>query len=706
MAEEGKTASKRLMEASIPTMLIGIVVIMIMPIPAAFLDILLAFSITLSLVVLFTALYIEKPIEFSSYPALLLMLTLFRLAMNVSSTRLILMNGDQGLDAAGNVIQSFGEFVLGGNFVIGVVVFIIIVMVNFSVITKGSGRIAEVAARFTLDAMPGKQMAIDSDLNSGLINEDEAKEKRKELSQESEFYGAMDGASKFVKGDAMAGIVITFVNILGGLFIGVVLKDMEWLEAAETFTLLTVGDGLVSNIPALIVSTSAGIIVARAGSSGEDLGTEVTGQLTRYARPLFFASGIATFFALVPGLPFLPFMLLGGLTGFLGLTANAVATQEVEEKKEKERTEAVPAGPAPGSTEEALSLLNVDLLELEVGYELVPLVDVSSGGDLIERIRSLRRQFAQDLGFVVPAIHIRDNVRLEPSSYRLMLKGIEIARGEVKPHHFLAMDPGGVDANIPGIPTKEPAFGLDALWIAETDKERAQLSGYTVVDPATVITTHLTEVIKGQAHEILGRQEVQSLLDNMTKVAPKLVEEVVPTVLSLGVVQQVLSGLLREGVSIRDLRTVLETLADWGPTIKSPERLAEQVRRKLARAITSQYMGDDGTLTLTSMSPVVERVLHDSLQVTEQGSYFGLEPSVAQLLLGKLKVAAERFAQAGKTPVLLVAAPLRPAMFSFCEKFIPGYVVLSHQEITPSTRVQSLGVVDIEEQRQPMAQNA
>jgi len=697
MAKE-KNANTSLMTFVVPVLLVGVVILMMIPVPAWILDILLSFNITLSLVVLFVSLYVSRPLDFSSYPALVLMSTLFRLSMNISVTRLILMHGDSGTDAAGHVVQAFGNFVLGGNFAIGIVIFLIIVMVNFMVITKGATRIAEVAARFTLDAMPGKQMAIDSDLNSGLISEAEAKKARKELSSEAEFYGAMDGASKFVRGDAVAGILITAINILGGLFIGVVLRKMNWMEAASTYTLLTVGDGLVAQIPALLVSTSAGIIVARA-ASGADLGTEVTNQLTKYARPLQMASGISIFFALVPGLPFVPFMILGVATGMLSISASALPASDAEKEEVKKLAADAAANeaPPPGSTEEVKSLLGVDLLELEVGYELVPMVDSASGGDLIERIRGLRRQFAMDMGFIVPPIHIRDNIRLEPSQYRLMLKGVDIAKGLIKPRHYLAMDPGGVEAKIPGIPTKEPAFGLDALWIQEGEKDRAQFSGYTVVDPATVITTHVTEVIKRHAHEVLGRQETQVLLEALSKDAPKLVEEVVPTMLPLGVVQQVLANLLREGVSIRDLRTVMETLADWGPTVKSPERLTEYVRRALSRAITAKHVTPDGILPLVSMTPIVERALGDALQVTEHGSYLALEPGIAQRLIAKLRGAAERFSQVGQTPVLLAPSALRFALFSFTERFIPGFVVLSHQEINPSTRVQSLGVVSMEE---------
>lgn len=688
---------------AIPILLVGIIVMMVIPIPSFFLDILLAFNIAVSVVILFVSLFLGRPLEFTSYPSLVLITTLFRLALNISSTRLILLNGNQGLDAAGHVIQAFGSFVLGGNYVIGVIIFIIIMIVNLNVITKGSGRIAEVAARFTLDAMPGKQMAIDSDLNSGLISEDEAKLKRKELSQEAEFYGSMDGVSKFVRGDASAGLIITGINIIGGFVIGVVLEDMDWREAAAIYTLLTVGDGLVSQIPALIVSTSAGIIVARA-ASGADLGTEVTNQLISYKKPLFLSSGVCALFALVPGLPFLPFMFLAIATGVLGVNAENKPQDDLSIKEEQKRALTTTAGvaasgsdaPPAGSTEEVKALLGVDLLELEVGYELVPMVDASSGGDLIERIRGLRRQFAIDLGFIVPSIHIRDNVRLSSNQYRLMLKGVQIASGTVMKHHYLAMDPGGVELDIPGIPTKESAFGLDALWISEADKERAQFAGYTVVDPATVITTHLTEVIRVHAHEILGRQEVQTLLDNLSKDYPKLVEEVVPSILTLGIVQQVLAGLLRESVSIRDLRTILETLADWGPTVKSPERLIEYVRRALARSITAKHVADDGTLKLINITPSLERILNESLQITDQGSYLALEPGFAHKLISRLKDMGEKFVAVGTTPILLSPATMRSAVFAFTERFMPGFVVLSHQEISPSTRVQSVGTLTIE----------
>ena len=680
----------------VPILLVGVIIIMVIPIPAGFLDILLSLSITLSLIILFVSIYIARPLEFSAYPALLLMTTLFRLALGISSTRLILLNGHTGLDAAGHVIQAFGSFVLGGNYIVGVIIFVIVILINFLVINKGAVRIAEVSARFTLDALPGKQMAIDSDLNNGLITEKEAKKIRKELASEAEFYGAMDGASKFVRGDAIAGIIIVLIDIIGGLIIGVVMNGLTWGVSAQTYTILTVGDGLVTQIPALIVSVSAGLIVSRA-STGNDLGTEVISQITKFNKPLWLASGTAFLFAVIPGLPFLPFMTLSMGSALIARRAGKInaeikAIQDEEDSHAAEQAKA----PLPGSTEDVKNLLGVDLLELEVGYELVPLVDTQSGGDLIERIRGLRRQFALDLGFIVPPVHIKDNVRLDSTQYRLLLKGVVVAKGNIKPNHFLAMDPGGVQNQVRGIPTVEPAFGLDALWVAEADKEKAIFAGYTVVDPTTVITTHLTEVIRAHAGEILVRQEVQVLLDNLSKIYPKLVEEVVPNILQLGTVQQVLTGLLSENVSIRDLRTIMETLADWGPMVKSSDRLIEHVRVSLARSITSKFISDDGLLSLVSINPAFERTLNDALHVTDQGTYLALEPSIAQKLIYNLKTTAEKFTQKGLSPVLLCSAALRSSLFAFTQRFIPGFAILSHQEINPSIKVQSLGMVGAE----------
>lgn len=674
----------------IPLALIAILCILLFPMPTMVLDVCLSLNISISLVILFVCLYMDKAVMFSSFPALLLLTTLFRLSLNVAATRLILLYGDSGTDAAGKVIQAFGEFVVGGEFIIGVVIFIAISIVNLKVITKGSGRIAEVAARFTLDAMPGKQMAIDSDLNTGLIAEDEAKERRKELSREAEFYGAMDGAAKFVSGDAIAGVFITGINICGGLFLGIVMRGMDWMLAARTYTLLTIGDGLVAQIPSIIISTASGIIVARA-ASGEDLGTEVLGQLSQSTKPLYLASAVCFGFSIIPGLPFLPFLILSAVCGTFGLMKSRVVEKEQQLKDvEQGGAKAEPSGPPPGSTEEVSKLLGIDTLELEVGYELVSLVE---GGDLVERIRSLRRQFALDYGFIVPPIHIRDNVRIKAGEYRFLLKGAMVGNGELKSQHLLAMDPGNVSAPIHGIPTKEPAFGLDALWINESEKERAQFSGYTVVDLSTVVTTHLTEMVKNNMHELVGRQEVQHLIDTIMKDHPKVVEELIPTLLTLGQVQQVLCKLLREQVSIRDMRTILETLADWAPHVKHPERLADLVRRKLSRQITTKYSNAEGVLPLASLHPTLERLLSDSLQQTDDASFVALEPSQAQILIGKLNKISEKFIEHGYTPLLLAPSHIRSALFNFVERFVPGIAVISHQDIASNTRVQSLGVI-------------
>lgn len=693
MATADKKKKSTWIHLLMPAALIAILSILLFPLPTPLLDVCLAINITIALVIMFASLYLDRPLDFSAFPALLLVTTLFRLGLNVASTRLILLNGDQGLDAAGHVIKAFGEFVVGGNFVVGIVIFLAISIVNLKVITKGSGRIAEVAARFTLDALPGKQMAIDSDLNTGIISEDEAKERRKDLSREAEFYGAMDGAAKFVAGDAVAGIGIAMINIIGGFFIGIVQHDMHWMLAAKTYTILTIGDGLVAQIPALIISTASGLIVARA-ASGDDLGSEVVTQLGQSPKPLFISSAVCFGFAIIPGLPFLPFLALSALTGGLGFLRRRAAPidkEKIEAEKKKQRE--LENAPRPGSKEEVTGLLGIDTLELEVGYELVSLVE---GGDLVERIRSLRRQFATDYGFIVPPIHIRDNVRIKPSQYRLLLRGAVIGQGELKSHHLLAMDPGTVSSPLNGVATKEPAFGLDAIWINEGEKERAQFSGYTVVDLPTVIVTHLTELVRSNMHEMLGRQDTQHLLDTMAKDHPKVVEELVPSQLSLGQVQQVLQHLLREQISIRDLRTVLETLADWAPHVKHPEKLAEYVRKKLSRSITAKYLSADGILPLASLNPSLERTLSDAVQQTDEGSYLALEPGQAQMLITKLSKSSEKFVEMGQTPLLLAPTHLRAALSRFVERFVPGYAVISHNEIAPNTRVQSLGVISIE----------
>jgi flagellar biosynthesis protein FlhA len=684
-------------ELAIPLALVAVVVIMVLPLPAVLIDMLLAISIALSLVILMVGMYTQHALEFSTFPSVLLVVTLFRLALNVASTRLILLHGHEGPGAAGHVIQAFGSFVVGGSYAVGLVIFLILVIINFAVITKGAGRIAEVAARFTLDAMPGKQLAIDAELNSGLTTEKEARARRKAIEEEADFYGAMDGASKFVRGDAVAGLVITAINIVGGFFIGIVQQGMNWQDAAQTYTILTIGDGLVSQLPALLISTAAGIIVTRA-TSGSDLGTEVAGQLLTSPRVLWIVSGILGAFAIVPGLPFLPFIMLAGAAG--GLAASGGLAKPAPPP---DAPEAAPGGVPAKREERTEGLLPLDLMELEVGFELVTLVDgklgngdAAPGGDLVERIRALRRQLALEMGFIVPPIHIRDNLQIKPHAYSILLKGVDIAHGEIRTGCHLAINPGTATAAVPGVPTREPAFGLDALWVAAADRERAQLAGYTVVDPGTVVITHLTEVIRRHAHELLGRQEVQVLLDQLAKTRPKVVEELVPQVLSVGGVQRVLQNLLREGVSVRDLATILETLADVAPRTKDPDVLTEHVRQALGRAITHRLVGPDGSLALMTLAGPIERALIDSLQRSEEGTTLAPDPQLAQKVVLRLGEWGERFSAQHLSPVLLCAATLRPHLRRLLERYLPQLVVLSPPEIAPNVRVRSLGTVTLE----------
>ncbi len=682
-------------ESIVPLALVAVVVIMVIPLPPFMVDVLLALSISLSLIILMVGMYIQKPLEFSTFPSVLLVVTLFRLALNVASTRLILLHGGEGAQAAGHVIQAFGNFVVGGSYVVGVVVFLILIVINFSVITKGSGRIAEVAARFTLDAMPGKQLAIDADLNSGMITERDARARRRAIEEEADFYGAMDGASKFVRGDAVAGLLITAINILGGFFIGVVQQGADVWTAAQTYTILTIGDGLVSQLPALLISTAAGIIVTRA-ASGADLGTEVTAQLFRSPRVLWVVSAILGVFAIMPGLPTVPFLLLCGTTGVLAYIApEAVA-------KAGAATEDGTAAGVP-KEEKPEAYLAVDMLELEVGFELVPLVEKSTAapgqgtGDLVERIRSVRRQLALEMGFIVPPVHIRDNLQISPNEYVVLLKGVEVARGEIRSGCHLAMNPGAVTAEVPGLPTKEPAFGLDALWVSAQDRERAQLAGYTVVDGPTVLITHLTEVIRRHAHELLGRQEVQQLLDTIAKSKPKVVEELVPQQLTVGGVQKVLQALLREGVSIRDLITILETLADHAPRTKDTEQLTEYARHALGRAITRKLVQSDGSLTLVTLGANIERALMESLQRHDDGTTLALEPTTAQRLLVRLGEWAEKFVGQHLQPLVLCSSAVRPHLRKLIERYLPSLSVISPEEIVSNVRIRSLGVVTLDE---------
>ncbi len=672
---------------------VGILMMMIIPLPTVALDLLLTFGITSGLVILLVAMYNTNPLEFSSFPSLLLVTTLYRLSLNIASTRLILLHGHEGPGAVGQVIQSFGQFVVGGNFGVGLIIFLIMVLINFIVITKGSGRIAEVAARFTLDAMPGKQMAIDADLNAGLIDEEEAKRRRKEIARQAEFYGAMDGASKFVRGEAIASLVIMAINILGGLGIGIFMQGMDIGQALETYTLLTIGDGLVSQVPSLIISTSAGIIVSRAASDAS-MGKEFSRQFTQQPQALAVAAGIILLFGLVPGLPHTAFLVLGSLMGGVSYLAfqRQVAAREAE-SAEEERRKAEEA--APSSPEAVAALLPLDILQLEVGYSLIPLVDEKQQGDLLERIRGIRRQFAIDLGMIIPPMHVRDNLQLKPAEYVLLLKGVEIARGEVMLGHLLAMDAGGARRKIEGIETREPAFGMEAVWIPEEKRDEAQLAGYTVVDASTVIATHITEVLRAHADELLGRQDVQNLLDNLAKTSPKVVEELVPNLLPLGVVQKVLQNLLRERVSIRDMLTICETLADYAPSTKDPDVLTEYVRRKLARSIVSSLVDEQGTLNVLTLEARIEDILRESLQKTEHGVFLNVDPNLAQRLVERVRVEVERVAAEGYQAVILCSPVIRRHLWQLLARFVPGVAVLANTELPAQVSVRSLGTVEL-----------
>ena len=685
-----------------------ILAVMMVPMPPIFLDLMLSFSISLSLLILVTAMFMTSPLEFSIFPSLLLVCTLLRLALNVASTRLILLNGEKGTAVAGKVIQSFGEFVVGGSYLVGAIIFLILFILNKMVITTGTTRIAEVAARFTLDAMPGKQMAIEADLNSGLINEEQATERRSVIRKEADFYGAMDGAGKFVQGDVNAGMFITLINIVGGILIGVLQKGMPWEQALQTYSLLTVGDGLVSTIPSIITSTSAGIIVSRAASEAK-MGEEYIAQLTNNNRAMNMVAGVLVVFALVPGMPTLPFLVFGGILA---------AVSHITRKPAEERAGAAGAvttrdgRPVPTSTsgtsgtskgdgafdtpEEVAALLPLDTLELEVGYGLIPLVDEDQNGNLLSRIRSIRRQFALDTGVIIPALHLRDNLQLKPGQYALLIKGNEVASAEILVDHFLAMDPGNVKHRIRGIDTREPAFNLPALWIPEAQKEEALLAGYTVVDPATVIATHLTEVFRRHLGDFLGRQEVQSLLDNLAKTAPKAVEELVPGILPLGVVQRVLQNLLKENVSIRDLLTIVETLADNGPAVRSPEMLTEYVRERLARTIVKPYMDSQGALPVITLDAKAEQVLQDSVRQTDGGAYLAMNPGTAQRLMQHINKAVEDAVGTDGQPVVLISPMTRPHLAQLVMRFLPNVPVVSQAEIPPDVRLASVGVVGID----------
>jgi flagellar biosynthesis protein FlhA len=723
-AEEGSLAfrlKERLKESSgevvIGLAVVAILAVMIFPVPVVVLDLCLTFQMTLSIIVLLTALYTLKPLDFSIFPSLLLVLTLFRLALNIATTRIILLQGYQGPDAAGDVIQAFGFFVVQGDYLVGIIVFAILVLINFLVITKGSGRIAEVAARFTLDAMPGKQMAIDADLAAGLIQEDDAKKRRQEVAREADFYGAMDGASKFVRGDAIASIITTVINLLGGLIIGVVRHNMTVATAAQNFTILTVGDGLVGQIPALMVSVSAGILVSRAGAD-ESMSEGYARQFTLRPEALGLAGTMVFFFGLLPGLPTAAFCATGLLigSGAYAIIRRRKLGEALGEggARKPGAPGAPPPGPAPGGgpspaapgapgappsprpgggPEKVEALLPLDVLELEVGYGLIPLVDDDQGGELLERIRSIRRQFALESGFIVPPMHVRDNLQLRPGEYAILIKGNEVARAEMMVGHQLAMNPGDAKKTIAGLPTIEPAFGLPATWIPEERKDEAQHAGWTVVDLATVIATHLTEVVRLHAAELISRQDVQKLIDGAAATDAKVVEELVPDLMSLGQVQKVLQNLLRERVSVRDMPSILEVLADHAHLTKDADLLTEFVRQRLARTILRQYLTAQGELPLMTLGADIEDALGKAVNETDRGAYLTMDPNTGQRILNALNQGLTELTSQNFQPVVLCTPLIRRHLHKLTERFIPNLVVLSHSELTSSVQLKIIGEI-------------
>lgn len=657
-----------------PVLIILILSMMVLPLPPFLLDLLFTFNIALSIMVLLVSMYTMKALDFAAFPAVLLFTTLLRLSLNVASTRVVLMEGHTGPDAAGKVIEAFGHFLVGGNFAVGVMVFIILVVINFMVITKGAGRIAEVGARFTLDAMPGKQMAIDADLNAGLIGEDVARKRRAEVAQEADFYGSMDGASKFVRGDAVAGLLILVINIVGGLIVGMAQHGLDFSQAATTYTLLAIGDGLVAQIPALVISTAAGVIVSRV-TTDEDVGGQLTGQLFANPQVLFLTAGVIGLMGLIPGMPNIAFLIIAGGLVWLG--------RRILRRGPAGAAAAEPAAPPlPAESQEASwdDVALVDPLGLEVGYRLISLVDKSQNGELLGRIKSIRKKFAQDIGFLVPVVHIRDNLEIKPNAYVLKLKGVQIGQGEAFPGQWMAINPGQVSAPLPGTQTRDPAFGLPATWIDGSLREQAQIYGYTVVDASTVVATHLNHLIHAHAAELLGRQEVQLLLDRIAKESPMLVQDLVPKTLSLTTLQKVLQNLLDESVPIRDMRTILDVLAEHAPAVSDTTELGSLIRLALSRAIVQQIFPGNEALQVIGLDSALDRVLLQAL-----GNSAGLEPGLADRLLREAQQAMDRQAELGLAPVLVVQHPLRVLLARFLRRSLPQLKVLSHAEI-PDTR--------------------
>ncbi|HEB59150.1 MAG TPA: flagellar biosynthesis protein FlhA [Gammaproteobacteria bacterium] len=690
MAQQAAVPDNRTLKVAglgAPILLMVMMAMIVVPMPPIMLDMLFTFNISLALVIMLVSVYTLRPLDFALFPTVLLITTLLRLALNVASTRVVLLDGHTGTDAAGHVIEAFGEFVIGGNYAVGMVVFLILVIINFVVITKGATRISEVSARFTLDAMPGKQMAIDADLNAGLIDQDEARRRRKEIADEADFYGSMDGASKFVRGDAVAGILILVINIVGGLAIGMLQHGLDFSQAARNYTLLTIGDGLVAQIPALLLSASAGIIITRVSSS-QDMGQQVLNQLFANPRSLGVTAGILAIIGVIPGMPNLAFLTLAVLCG--------VGAWVITQRKRLAELQPEPAPEQEEVAPEARDLswddvTPVDAIGLEVGYRLIPMVDKNQGGQLMARIKGVRKKLSQELGFLIPAVHIRDNLELGPNAYRITLMGVNVGESEVHPDRDMAINPGQVFGTLEGLETRDPAFGLEAYWIDPAQRDQAQTLGYTVVDANTVIATHLSQLVQDHAHELLGHEEVQQLLDLLSRHAPKLVENLVPDTLPLGVVVKVLQNLLAEGVPIRDMRTIAETLAEQGSRSQDPDALTAAVRVALGRLIVQQINGMARELPVITLAPELEQLLHHSLQMTESAG--GVEPGLAERLHGALMQAAQQQELAGQPAVLLVPAGLRTVLSQFVRNMVSGMHVLSYSEIPSDKQIKIVATV-------------
>ena len=683
----GMFSGGNLRQLGAPLLIVMILSMMVLPLPPVLLDLFFTFNIALAVMVLLVSMYTRKPLDFSIFPTVLLVTTLLRLSLNVASTRVVLLDGHTGPDAAGKVIEAFGHFLVGGNYAVGLVVFVILVLINFVVITKGAGRIAEVSARFTLDAMPGKQMAIDADLNAGLIGEDEARRRRAEIAQEADFFGSMDGASKFVRGDAVAGILILFINIIGGLVVGVLQHDMEVGRAAQNYILLTIGDGLVAQIPALIISTAAGLVVSRVATD-EDIGQQFVGQVFSNPQVLMLTAGILGILGLIPGMPNFIFLLFAAAVGGLAYWLLQRQRQPAEESPA-----ALPAA-APVESQEAswADVAPVDVLGLEVGYRLIPLVDKGQDGELLKRIRGLRKKFAQEVGFLSAPVHIRDNLELKPNGYRIALKGVEVGAGEAWPGMLLAINPGRVAGTLPGMQTKDPAFGLPAIWIEAAMRDQANALGYTVVDASTVVATHLNHVILSHAAELLGRQETQALLDHIAKDAPKIVEDLVPKQVPLAVVQRVLQNLLEEGVTLRDMRSIIETVAEHAPRTQDAVELTAHVRVALGRSIVQQLYPGNADLSVMALDPSLERVLLQAVQTAgPDGS--GIEPGLADTLLRQTTAAAQRQEEVGLPAVLIVPGALRWLLSRFLRRAVPQLKVIANAEVPDSRTIKVTAII-------------